>query len=501
MRLLACAGVAALGGGTAIVLAGQSDTPKRSDARPGLVAYYAFNDSPKSRNLFADRSGGHRPAVGRNVRRAAGKFGRGLGFNGRSSSLSVANRPSLDLTTGMTLEAWVKPQAKDGKRPILARIGRGGNSYAVLAATPRGGMAGEAQVGRSSARVGVSGDLPLGKWTHVALTYDGARMRLFQNAGEVASTPVAGAIDDSKGPLRIGGRVYGGGWFKGIIDEVRVYSRALGAAEIRKDMKTRPAKLEPSAATAPPAAPGAPGASGVPAPSGDLPGWRQIFLDDFTQNVSSWGNCSTYDQGRTCASLPEPYRSKWWAYPTSYQDTREKNNGDGGFYDPRNLSMQDGLLKMVMRRENGTTQAVAPSPKVGPRTYGRFAIRWRMDPTPGYKVAWMLWRASGSWGEIDFPEGDLDGTISAFMHKPSGQDAFTTRVAQGGSAWHTSVVEWTPGKVQFFLDDQSIGTSTSSVPDFPMNWLLQSETSLDGPPANGSVANIYVDWVAAWAPA
>ena len=53
----------------------------------------------------------------------------------------------------------------------------------------------------------------------------------------------------------------------------------------------------------------------------------------------------------------------------------------------------------------------------------------------------------------------------------------------------------------FSLDDKVIGTSTSGVPSTPMNWLLQSETSLDGPPANGAVANIYVDWVAAWAPA
>ena len=245
--------------------------------------------------------------MGRNVRRAEGKFGRGLGFNGRSSSLSVADRPSLDLTTGMTLEAWVKPQAKDGRRPILARIGRGGDSYAVLAATARGGMAGEAQVGRGTKRVGVPGDLPLGKWTHVALTYDGAAMRLFQNAGEVASAPVAGAINDSKGPLRIGGRVYGGGWFKGIIDEVRVYNRALGAAEIRKDMRPdRPSSSPPPRRRPRPRRAARARASGVPAPSGDLPGWRQIFLDDFTQNVSSWGNCSTYDQGRTCPACPSP---------------------------------------------------------------------------------------------------------------------------------------------------------------------------------------------------
>ena len=68
-------------------------------------------------------------------------------------------------------------------------------------------------------------------------------------------------------------------------------------------------------------------------------------------------------------------------------------------------------------------------------------------------------------------------------------------------AWHTAVVEWTPGRITFLLDDQQFGTTTSEVTGIPRNWLLQSETSLDGPPPNGTSANIYVDWVAAWAPA
>jgi hypothetical protein len=61
------------------------------------------------------------------------------------------------------------------------------------------------------------------------------------------------------------------------------------------------------------------------------------------------------------------------------------------------------------------------------------------------------------------------------------------------------VVEWTPGKVKFFLDDRLIGTSTDGVPSTPMDWILQSETALSGDlPEDGAVANLYIDWVAAW---
>ena len=251
-----------------------------------------------------------------------------------------------------------------------------------------------------------------------------------------------------------------------------------------------------SPASPAPAAP-APPPSGVPAPVGDLPGWRQVFIDDFPVDVASWGECGSYEE-HTCPDLPEPYLSKWWAYPSTHQDTRQKLTGDGGFYEPRNLSMSDGMLRLQLRREDGTTQAAAPYPRMDALTHGRYAVRFRADAVPGFKIAWLLWRTSETWGEIDFPEGDLDGDIHAFMHKESGQDAFDSGVEVAG-AWHTTVIEWTPGRVQFFLDDRLIGTSTSGVPLQPMNWILQSETVLSGdPPEDGAVANIYVDWVAAW---
>ena len=88
---------------------------------------------------------------------------------------------------------------------------------------------------------------------------------------------------------------------------------------------TRNAPVQPAPAAAPPPAP-APSPSSIPAPAGDLPGWRQILLDDFTQDITSWGDCDFgFPQAaQACSGLPEPYRSKWWAYPSHYVDTREQ---------------------------------------------------------------------------------------------------------------------------------------------------------------------------------
>jgi len=83
---------------------------------------------------------------------------------------------------------------------------------------------------------GVS-QLPIGSWTHVATTYDGATQRLFVNGVQVASRAQTGTIEVSDGALRIGGdTAFADEFFQGAIDEVRVYNRALSAAEITADM-------------------------------------------------------------------------------------------------------------------------------------------------------------------------------------------------------------------------------------------------------------------------
>ena len=48
--------------------------------------------------------------------------------------------------------------------------------------------------------------------------------------------------------------------------------------------------------------------------------------------------------------------------------------------------------------------------------YGWYEVRFRTGATDGYKLAWLLWPKSSVWpreGEIDFPEGDLVGSIGA----------------------------------------------------------------------------------------
>lgn len=230
--------------------------------------------------------------------------------------------------------------------------------------------------------------------------------------------------------------------------------------------------------------------SGEPMPTSDLPGWKLIFSDDFVTDAP-------------VGSFPgADYAAGWKAYPEPWQDTSKH-----GVYSPgKTLSVADGVLAINCHTENGTHYVSAPEPMQGQsQLYGRYSVRLRATETSSdYKTAWLLWPQSEKWpddGEIDFPEGNTDGSMSGFMHYASaggGQDGFSSGVTY--TDWHTVTIEWSAGSVTFSIDGGPIGTSTTKVPSTPMRYVMQTETNLDGNvPSDSSVARIEVDWVAIWA--
>jgi hypothetical protein len=79
---------------------------------------------------------------------------------------------------------------------------------------------------------------PANGWTHVALTYDGANLRLYVNGVQVRTSVVTNTIQASTSPLWIGGNSPYGEYFQGVIDEAQVYNRGLTAAEVVTVMNT-----------------------------------------------------------------------------------------------------------------------------------------------------------------------------------------------------------------------------------------------------------------------
>ena len=97
-----------------------------------------------------------------------------------------------------------------------------------------------------------SGRLPVvGQWQHVGATYDGAVARFYIDGVEVANRAFTGDASTSN-VWRIGAfRSTPTGYFDGLIDNVRIYSRALPAAELNADVTTSVAAADNTAPSTP----------------------------------------------------------------------------------------------------------------------------------------------------------------------------------------------------------------------------------------------------------
>lgn len=243
--------------------------------------------------------------------------------------------------------------------------------------------------------------------------------------------------------------------------------------------------------------------SGKSVPIGDIAGWKQVFSEDFTNGNVPLGGFPG-----------QAYGAKWSAnYFDGTPDTAgQKSGGRSGYYPSKVLSVHDGMLDMYLHSENGISMGAAPAPKINGndqrpfngQLYGIYTVRFRADALAGFKTAWLLWPDSGKWpldGEIDYPERDLTQNFYAAMHK-TGTDESAVDVFQTNASfqvWNTATMEWSPGRVEFFLNGKSIGVSTSGVPTKPMHYILQTESCLPNCPQPDTSGHVYVDWVAIWA--
>ena len=207
----------------------------------GLVAAYGFNEGSGTVTYDQSSNQNHGALTNGVNWFNSGKFGKSLIFDGTNDMVIVPNSTSLNITSGLTMEAWVYPNAKlSGWDSILMKERTENLVYALYANT-QGSNLPSGQISQNALTYEVQGGTRLQKnvWTHIATTYDGAILRLYQNGVLVRTMNLPGTIDPSSGDLIIGGStIHSLQFFPGRIDEVRIYNRALNASEIQTDMQT-----------------------------------------------------------------------------------------------------------------------------------------------------------------------------------------------------------------------------------------------------------------------
>jgi glucose/arabinose dehydrogenase/mono/diheme cytochrome c family protein/regulation of enolase protein 1 (concanavalin A-like superfamily) len=195
----------------------------------GLIAWWKLDEAGGT--SAADSSAGRTGTLTAPLPQwdANGKVGGALGFTGEvGQSVTVANHTSLNPSAAISIISWVKVPSWSGNNRILQK-GNTDNQYRLLAEF--GNFAWDISgVGRIEAVLP-----PVNQWVHVAATYDGERMALYYDGVEVAAAAASGAIPVTNNALYLGTKTANSGavnHLTGLLDEVRLYRRALAPAEI-----------------------------------------------------------------------------------------------------------------------------------------------------------------------------------------------------------------------------------------------------------------------------
>jgi hypothetical protein len=198
------------------------------DMDANLLAWWKLDDAPGSSTAYDSAGTNHGSLSGMDPGTdwITGKVSGALDFDGRDDFIQTG-QSLLSGRSAFTIAGWVQTPLATG-----SKIGFWGQNNCIefgLDTTVRCWTAGGGSVQAPDA-------LPTGEWHHVAVAGDGTNLKLYVNSVLVAT---GGSPTSSYGSsiyaFKIGaGQIWGatGNWLDGSVDDVRIYDRALGAADV-----------------------------------------------------------------------------------------------------------------------------------------------------------------------------------------------------------------------------------------------------------------------------
>ncbi|MEA3402762.1 MAG: LamG-like jellyroll fold domain-containing protein [Armatimonadota bacterium] len=220
-----------------LIAAAASGRPCLAQQKEGLVGWWRFDDPGGF--VAEDASGQANDADIWGAKWAQGPFGTALWFDGESSYLSVPQLPGLDGSEELTVTAWVYWE-EGGRYPNIITGGTwspGGFLIFVSDRTCRfrmgrpGHRAHDPQSQWREQGVTLISGFELDRWYHLAATFKRPEITTYVNGEKVASAQWDYPVGYS-GELLIGRWGEGRAHHKGLIDDVRIYTRALRPEEV-----------------------------------------------------------------------------------------------------------------------------------------------------------------------------------------------------------------------------------------------------------------------------
>ena len=197
-------------------------------SRSGLVAEYHFDDDSKDSSGYGNNGTIYGAIF------VDGISGKALKFDGKNDYVKIPDAPSINIDDIITIEAWV--QFNEGY-VIQSIISKSSISQANSFVFPRFDKKNQFTFwlhnGDTWQTLNVGSVIPYMEWNHVVGTYDGSEMKIYVDGTLTGAQSASGGITTNTNPLSIGYQPGTREYFSGIIDEVRIYNRALTADEIK----------------------------------------------------------------------------------------------------------------------------------------------------------------------------------------------------------------------------------------------------------------------------
>ena len=218
--------------GTAVLVAVPITGQTKKDSSP---SYVHLQDASKVLALdFAegggpatqDRSGNSNDGKIRGATWTSGKYGSALSFDGDDDYVDIPDSPSLEPAGPFSVAFWLKT-TQTGNKVILEKDNNAGFSV-----QRRGTNTLKMNVGSAANEIVSAGTYNDGRWHFVVLVYRGPNNgAVYVDGVDDTGVSEPGAPTFGSGSLYIGSRA-GPVGFKGSLDEIAIYNRALSASEI-----------------------------------------------------------------------------------------------------------------------------------------------------------------------------------------------------------------------------------------------------------------------------
>jgi len=218
----------------------------------GLAAYWPFDSSAGPVATEASKQA-EDPIQG-NFSYTSGVRGNGIKFDGFTTRISRDSKAAPEIHDALTVEAWIAPQAYPWNWSAIVEQKK--RYFFGIDAT--GHIALRVYIDDQWREIVSAAEVPFMQWSHMAATFDPeSGLALYINGEGAGHLSLSGHLADHGGAFQIGRNldplpaaasrnIPASYSFDGILDELKIYSRALAAAEIKAAYESsRPAGPPP----------------------------------------------------------------------------------------------------------------------------------------------------------------------------------------------------------------------------------------------------------------